>query len=209
MMDHYNWESVLGNPHFKKMQEVLNDRLGFEAGSIMIGMIRKRTEHLFSAEMQETETDRDELYGYILPSIAAYTILCELLGSEKALDMFRSFYLSVAYNGAKKLREMAQDQDFLFHFPHQMAENKSKQPTNSGGFIFQLIRDDQTGSEFHVLKCPYYEYSLKYGCQELVSTFCDCDDICYGNIHPKLKWNRTETIDRGDPLCDFRFDWDI
>ena len=41
------------------------------------------------------------------------------------------------------------------------------------------------------------------GCPEHTTIFCNTDDCCYGNMHPKLQWNRTQTIGRGGGLCDF------
>ena len=43
-----------------------------------------------------------------------------------------------------------------------------------------------------------------YGCPEIVKGFCDADDICYGNMHPKISWDRTKTIGYGDDICDFK-----
>ena len=40
-------------------------------------------------------------------------------------------------------------------------------------------------------------------CVELAETFCATDDLCYGNMHPKLIWNRTKTMARGADVCDF------
>ncbi|MBR2528085.1 MAG: L-2-amino-thiazoline-4-carboxylic acid hydrolase [Blautia sp.] len=34
--------------------------------------------------------------------------------------------------------------------------------------------------------------------------FCDADDVCYGNMHPKISWDRTKTIGHGDDICDFK-----
>ncbi|MCR5053314.1 MAG: L-2-amino-thiazoline-4-carboxylic acid hydrolase [Lachnospiraceae bacterium] len=38
----------------------------------------------------------------------------------------------------------------------------------------------------------------------MVKGFCDADDICYGNMHPKISWDRTKTIGHGDGVCDFK-----
>lgn len=35
---------------------------------------------------------------------------------------------------------------------------------------------------------------MKYGCPELTQFFCKSDDICYGNLHPKLVWARNKTL---------------
>lgn len=57
---------------------------------------------------------------------------------------------------------------------------------------------------FDMTECPYHKKCVHYGCPEIVKGFCDADDICYGNMHPKISWDRTKTIGRGDDVCDFK-----
>ena len=52
--------------------------------------------------------------------------------------------------------------------------------------------------------CPYVKICVRYGHPEIAHYFCDSDDITYGNMHPCLCWERTNTIGRGGELCDFR-----
>ena len=33
--------------------------------------------------------------------------------------------------------------------------------------------------------------------------FCDSDDISYTGLHPKLIWERSMTLGRGNDRCDF------
>ncbi len=54
-----------------------------------------------------------------------------------------------------------------------------------------------------MVKCPYHETCVRYGCPELCACFCDSDDIAYDNMHPKLLWHRTKTLGRGGDCCDF------
>ena len=51
---------------------------------------------------------------------------------------------------------------------------------------------------FDMIRCPYHDTCLPYGCPEIVKGFCDADDICYGSLHPKISWNRTKAIGHGD-----------
>ena len=39
---------------------------------------------------------------------------------------------------------------------------------------------------------------------EIVKGYCDADDICHGNMHPKLEWGRTKTLGHGGDVCDFK-----
>ena len=43
----------------------------------------------------------------------------------------------------------------------------------------------------------------EYGCPELCRCFCDSDDISYTGLHPKLIWERSMTLGRGNDRCDF------
>ena len=64
----------------------------------------------------------------------------------------------------------------------------------------------QTGSgiwRVDMMKCPYHDTCAEYGCPELCRCFCDSDDISYTGLHPKLIWERTMTLGRGNDRCDF------
>ena len=62
----------------------------------------------------------------------------------------------------------------------------------------------KTEMSFNMIKCPYFEKCKQYNCLEIVRGFCDADDICYGNMHPKLTWDRTKTLGYGKDCCDFK-----
>lgn len=64
----------------------------------------------------------------------------------------------------------------------------------------------QTGNgvwRVDMMKCPYHDTCAEYGCPELCRCFCDSDDISYTGLHPKLIWERTMTLGRGNDRCDF------
>ena len=54
-----------------------------------------------------------------------------------------------------------------------------------------------------MVKCPYHDTCAEYGYLELCRCFCDSDDISYAGLHPKLIWERSMTLGRGDDRCDF------
>ena len=72
------------------------------------------------------------------------------------------------------------------------------------GFASDNIHLGKNDMGFDMTKCPYNDNCVKYGCPEIVKGFCDADDICYGNMHPKLVWGRTKTLGHGGDVCDFR-----
>ena len=57
---------------------------------------------------------------------------------------------------------------------------------------------------FDMVHCPYNDACVRYRCPEIVRGFCDADDVCYGDIHPKIAWQRTKTLGYGFDCCDFK-----
>ena len=39
---------------------------------------------------------------------------------------------------------------------------------------------------------------------EIVKGFCDADDICYGNMHPKISWIGQRRSATAMKFCDFK-----
>ena len=52
-------------------------------------------------------------------------------------------------------------------------------------------------------KCLYCDVCRKNNCKELIVCFCHTDDVTDGNMHPKIKWNRTKIMGDGGDCCDF------
>lgn len=202
MKHSYDSDQILSGAHFQPLDRILAARFGNEDGNVIKQRIRERLCVLLESHQEDDDALWEESSNYILPSIAVYLTLRDCVGSREALDLFRTMYFEAAYEGAAFLQRKAEDRAFREKFAHDMAENKEGE---RGGFRFHLVKNDSTGSEFHVLQCPYYDFCATYQCQELVPVFCECDDIVYGNIHPLLRWERTETLGRGQKRCNFRF----
>lgn len=198
----YDPDQILSGVHFQSLDRILAGRFGDEEGTAIKKRIRERLCVLLESHQEDDDALWDESSNYILPSIAVYLTLKDCVGSRGALDLFRTIYFEAAYKGADFLQGKAEDQSFREGFAHDMAGNKEGE---RGGFRFHLVKDDSTGAEFHVLQCPYCDFCAAYQCQELVPVFCECDDIVYGNIHPLLRWERTETLGRGQKRCNFKF----
>lgn len=74
---------------------------------------------------------------------------------------------------------------------------------SDAGFSCEFPESRGNEARFNIIKCPYYETCLRYGCPEITRAFCDGDDAGYGKLHPKLIWCRSKTIGRGGDCCDF------
>ena len=190
-------EELEKNPHFMTLSKVLHNEQIREAA--FRNDMWNRLVCLLKEHMDDNEGLKEESHHYILPVIAVYQTLQAY--SPNALSLFREMWLNGARLGAKRLRELAQDDQFLQSWIPLVTPKK----TETGAFGFRIDHITVNETEYHVLRCPYVQFCQAYGCPEIITVFCDSDDISFGNIHPRLIWGRTKTIGRGDPYCDFKY----
>ncbi len=185
------------NPHFSTLPDILA-REGIDRSIFMISM-RYRLECFVSEHTGDNEELKEESYHYILPAIAVYKAL--QTHTEAALVLFREMWLNGAKLGAEYLRQKAQNESFLRNWIPSVTPKK----TETGAFLFRIDHVTDHETEYHVLRCPYVQFCHDYGCPEIITVFCDSDDLSFGKIHPRLLWGRTKTIGRGDPYCNFKY----
>ncbi len=160
---------------------------------------RQRLFEMLDEHSDDNEVLKEESYFYILPAIAMYKTMKDYY--DDPLSLFRNMWLNGAHAGAEYLRDKAKDESFI----KEWISNVTPKNCDAGAFLFKIEHFCETETEYHVLRCPYVQMCREYNCFEIVTVFCDSDDISFGNIHPKLKWGRTKTIGRGDDICNFKF----
>ncbi len=190
-------EELEKNPHFRTLPEILHDERIREVP--FRSDMRNRLVRLLKEHMDDNEGLKEESHHYILPAIAVYQTLQAY--SPNALSLFREMWLNGARLGADHLRKLAQDDRFLQNWIPSVTPKK----TETGAFGFHIDHATGNETEYHVLRCPYVQFCKAYGCPEIITVFCDSDDVSFGNIHPRLIWGRTKTIGRGDSYCDFKY----
>lgn len=73
------------------------------------------------------------------------------------------------------------------------------------GWQMEVVEDNEEGFGFDMRRCFYLEQFTAYGAPELTASFCQADDILFSALPPVLAWERTGTMGRGAPKCDFRW----
>ena len=73
----------------------------------------------------------------------------------------------------------------------------------TAGFASREIQTTGGVWRIDMTRCPYHDMCGQYNYPELCTCFCDSDDIAYESLHPKIVWQRTGTLGRGDECCDF------
>jgi hypothetical protein len=166
-------------------------------------MVYKRSIELF----EENKDANQALMGHleqILPCIAFYEQLIVVKGtSDNALKLYEKWSLCGMDKYARTIQNILKFPGIYRLIPNFFDKMIDKLFGTNAGFESKKV-DNAEGFARDMLVCPYDSICNKYGYPELTQFFCKSDDICYGNMHPKLVWERTKTLGRGDDCCDFR-----
>ena len=143
-------------------------------------------------------------HNNIYPAAAAYkALLREGMEKDEALKLANDTFLKLMEAPANAIRNAMKVPGLYKLMPWLWKTMMPKLFSPQSGFDFKFYPVGKDRVKFDMTSCPYYNMCKKIGCVELAPTFCTTDDVCYGNMHPKLIWNRTKTIARGGDLCDF------
>lgn len=147
---------------------------------------------------------RQHTEGTLYAGIALYRALQEHgKPPEEALALTDEIFQDFSQDAAKKIRRALKIPGLYRKVPGIFRTMAEKKYNAAAGFQMTFYGSDKHRARFDVTVCPYYNTCKAMGCPELTTIFCNTDDCCYGNMHPKLQWHRTTTIGRGGALCDF------
>lgn len=140
----------------------------------------------------------------ILPGLALYQILRESGESqESALAIMDGAFEKIFEPNLKKMKLIGK-LPFIYPILRVYIKPAMRQYPPEGWEI-EWTQNDQNAIRFNMKSCFYYNTLSHYGAPELTAAFCRVDDLIYGNMSPRLLWQRTMTIGRGDAYCDFCF----
>ena len=165
----------------------------------------------FDARLKELRTQnadaskekQQHLENQILPSIAAYETLQTVMPKEKALQTVHGYVEKRAWKLKAMFCGLARIPGFYRRVPKIFSDMTPQYFGPAAGFAARELQTEGGVWRIDMLRCPYHDTCVRYGCPELCPSFCDSDDITYDGLHPKLLWHRTKTLGRGDDCCDF------
>ena len=161
-------------------------------------------ERLCSADADRPPELLRHLHNNIFPVVAAYrALMAEGVAQAEASELAQAAFLELMEEPAEAIRKLCRFPGFYHMIPWLFGKLMPKLFTKGAGFEFVYHKTDRGQIRFDMLRCPYYQVCKELDCQELAPVFCATDDICYGNMHPNLRWNRTQTLARGGELCNF------
>lgn len=164
---------------------------------------KKRLGELRSEHAGASRQRMRHLESQIMPGIAAYETLQTVMPKEEALRTVHGYVEERAYRLKKIFLRLMRIPGLYKKVPGIFAAQTPKFFGISAGFEANEIRTTGGVWRIDMTRCPYHDECVRCGCPELCHCFCDSDDITYDGLHPKLIWQRTMTLGRGDDGCDF------
>ena len=166
-------------------------------------MFDARLQELLAENANESKEKRQHLKRQILPGIAAYETLQTVMPKDEALQTVHGYLEQYAGRAHRLIAGLLHVPGLYRLVPGVFVKSTRTAFGSAAGFAVTEIKADRTTWRIDMMKCPYNDTCIKYGCPELCRCFCDSDDISYAGLHPKLLWHRTKTLGRGDDRCDF------
>ncbi len=193
------------NRYLKQVVSHLEKKYGKEKTDAIMTKAIERYNQLVEENIDEPKAYYMHTRERIYPSIAVFdALIFEGANRKEAEDFVTDYYRWRSEGVAPKIRAIFKIPGLYKIVPKFFYKMTEKSFGPQAGFSSENQHVEKNEMSFDMVKCPYYDTCLKYGCPEIVKGFCDADDICYGNMHPKISWDRTKTIGHGDGVCDFK-----
>lgn len=186
----------------KAFRETARERFP-EREALLNSAFKKRLGELRSEHAGASRQRMRHLESQIMPGIAAYETLQTVMPKEEALRTVHGYVEERAYRLKKIFLRLMRIPGLYKKVPEIFAAQTPKFFGILAGFEANEIRTTGGVWRIDMTRCPYHDECVRCGCPELCHCFCDSDDITYDGLHPKLIWQRTMTLGRGDDRCDF------
>lgn len=175
-----------------------------EKTNAVMEMANKIYKKLESESVAESEELKIHSRGRIYPGIAVFKALIDSgLDRDSAANVIHKYYMSESKKAEKFIKTILLIPGFYRKVPRLAYKATTKNFGEMAGFKANFLITTEKELRFDMLECPYFKLCKEHDCLEIVTAYCDADDICYGNMHKKLIWNRTKTLGKGDDCCDF------
>ncbi len=194
------------NTQFSYFKDECTKRFGEDEGMSIFLQADKKLESMVGEIPAETsKVIRSHMADNMLPTIAMYLALKEnKLTMPSAYDHTLAF-VQIAAKKAKEQNSRLKKIPFTFQiFKHFCKQVIQKQYPKDGWNVVWRKYDNK---EIHVdfTSCVYFETTKKYHCPEVCTVFCANDDTAFSGYHPKIIFERSSTLAKGQSLCDFHF----
>lgn len=169
----------------------------------LLAAMHRRIEALREENAGASKEKWVHLESQIMPGIAIYEVLQTVVSKEEAVQIIHSYTNAHAQKAHTLFRRLLKIPGLYHTMPGIFKKGVAEKFGPAAGFQYITREATKDVIRFDMMRCPYHDACVQYGCPELCRCFCDSDDITYDGLHPNLRWHRTKTLGRGDDCCDF------
>ena len=191
----------------KRMQELcreVENHFGPDTGGQLAKAAQAQLATLLATADTYPQALQRHLHNNIFPAAALFLALIDSGRSrEEAAALTDELFSACMQKPARMIQNICKIPGFYKILPWIWKKAAFKLFGPEAGFAATMYETPASRVKFDMTACPYLETCRKIGCPEIAFTFCHTDDICYGHMHEKLKWNRSKTLARGGDCCDF------
>jgi len=184
----------------------LYEELGKVRATDILAKIQARySELLRKRALYPQRALRMHLMKNILPGLALYQILREEgISQDAALEVVDRIF-EIRVEAKRKRMLWAGRFELFYHLMRWSTRAMMRINYPSAGWQVEWLEVSPERVAFNIHRCFYLEALSSYGAAELTSSFCRGDELVYRDVSRHLRFERTQTLGRGDQVCDFRF----
>ena len=188
----------------EQMKNQMMRKLGPQQGPQIAADMERQYQQLCLRDGEQPPDLIRHLHNNIYPVVAAFrSLMAGGMPRQEASETAQAAFLELMEAPAASIRKLCRIPGFYRLVPSLFSKLTPKLFKKEAGFEFQFYPTEPGHVRFDMKACPYFRACQDLDCPELAPVFCATDDVCYGHMHPRLSWNRTQTLARGGKVCDF------
>ena len=165
--------------YLRNMVPELKEKYGEEKARTILNHAQSRYEALIEENKDDPPAYSGQKRERIYPCIALFHALVDAgTGREEAAAFVTGYYRRLAERAAPIIRTALKIPGLYRLVPKLFFDTALKHCVPEAGFLSENRFLSKTEMRFDMVKCPYQDCCVRYGCPELVKGFCDTDDIC-------------------------------
>lgn len=191
-------------PHAQVWQRCLSERYPDRKAKEIIARAQScYAEYCAQHAGEKDRANRSTLKRRVLPGLALYrALLDEQNDPGTALAevdrLFRAAFFQGMAGGIRLLNLLPDPFSIVRPVLKRMTRNEYVPGAQ------EIVEDSPDCFAVNTYRCLILDTLAQHGARELAVCFCNTDDWLAGLL-PAVRWERTMTLGRGDPCCDFRW----
>ena len=157
------------------------------------------------AELQSSAAIKQHMLTNLYPTMAYYKALREFgYDAEAALEFVKAETAKSAQVKRRKNERLAA-LPCTYTLYRLFIKSVMKKSFPAEGWDTEWVCRNARELHFDFTRCLYKDCCDEEKCPELCCVFCANDDLSFCGLMPKIRFERSGTLGRGDDRCDFHF----